>query len=264
MAIVHVMPGDSAGGSLLKALRDAQRDETIIPFPDNLSYGPIGADDSNASGRWEWWRWEFLGSREDHARALRDFWHRVMTAEGNLVVWWGRSPPEWSFFLAFAAQLAERSYETIEVTGTQHEFVGRNGTRILSQPAEGVSTMRHEGLELLFDKQVLVSAGQRELAAAQWLHLCRENAPFRIVSDTGLVSAPIDVFDAFILERLSTDWRDLSAVLWDVYSRQHHYCRISSGMILMRLAAMVDDGRVLANQVPLNVKCSRIRLPGGG
>ena len=264
MAIVHVMPGDSAGGSLLKALRNARRDETIISFPDNLSYGPIDADDGNAPGRWEWWTWEFLGSREAHARDLRGFWHRVMTTEGRLVLWWGRSPREWSLFLAFAARLLERPYEAIEVTGTQHEFVNWNGTRSLSEPAEDVSTMRDEGLELLFDKQVPVSARQRQQAAAKWLHLRRENAPFRLVSDEGPVSAPVDFFDAFILERMRTEWRKLPSVLWDVCSHQHINNRMSDGMIHMRLAVMVEDGRVLADRLPLDVRHSRVRLPDGG
>ncbi len=262
MPTLHLTPGDSAGGSLLRALQNAGSDETVIPFPDNFSYGPIDADDGNAPGRWEWWRWDFLGSRMGHAAALRDFWDRVTTTDDRLVVWWGRhSPQDCSFFLALAACFVEKSYYAIEVTGTEYIFTAQDGRRVLSKPAEEVSTMRHEGLQQLFDKQVPVDASQRKLAATKWLQLRQENAPFRILSKVGLVSAPIDFFDTFILKHVSSHWRHLHMVLLDVYVSQHCYSRISSGMIQMRIADMVEDGRILTDKHPLNVRESSVRLP---
>jgi hypothetical protein len=48
MKTLHIAPGDSAGGSLIRAIRDAGRDDQVLPFRDDLSCGPIGSDDPSA------------------------------------------------------------------------------------------------------------------------------------------------------------------------------------------------------------------------
>jgi hypothetical protein len=184
----------------------------------------------------------------------------VTTTKDRIVVWWARhSPQDCSFFSAIAARLTDHSFDALDVTGTQHNFKARDGTSIFSQTAEEVSTMRHEGFELLFDTQSPVTAVQRERHGTVWRQLRRENAPFRIVAETGLVSASIDHFDALILRNVNAEWRRLDRALYAAFSDPHPYSRISDGMLLMRLSAMVDDGRVLADHYPLNVRTGSVR-----
>lgn len=202
------------------------------------------------------------GNRESHADQLHTFWERVTTTNDRLVLWWGRrSPRDYSFYLALAARLIDRPFDAIDVTGAQYTFTAHDGTHILSQPAQEVSTIRHEGLKQLFDTQAPVSASQRELSATKWRQLCRENAAFRILSEAELISAPLDYFDSFILSHVPSGWRPLHQVLWDVYTHQLNHSRVSSGMIWMRLAAMVNDGRVMTDKHPFNIRNSSVRLP---
>jgi hypothetical protein len=98
MKTLHVAPGDSAGGSLIRAIRDAGQDDEVLPFPDDLSCGPI--DSQEPSARAIWWD-QFYEASEVEA-ALGEFWERVATTDDRLVVWFGRhSALELAFFLAW-------------------------------------------------------------------------------------------------------------------------------------------------------------------
>src|SRR5580692_6277168 len=98
MKTLHIAPGDSAGGSLAQAIRDAGRDEEVLSFLDDLSCGPINPDDPAVRAAW-WSRFHEPSEVEAH---LRRFWERVMTTSDRLVVWLGRhSARELAFFLAW-------------------------------------------------------------------------------------------------------------------------------------------------------------------
>src|ERR1700694_2291601 len=99
MRTLHIAPGDSAGGSLKRAIQDAGRDDDVLSWPDDLSCGPIASDEPSA--RAEWWA-PFRGDRDIEAD-LKAFWERVSTTDDRLVVWFGRrSASELAFSLAWA------------------------------------------------------------------------------------------------------------------------------------------------------------------
>jgi hypothetical protein len=98
--MLHVTPTDSAGGSLIRALRDAGRDDEVLPFRDDLSCGPIASD--NAATRAAWWSDHY--ERDQVEKNLRNFWRRVSEFDGRLVVWFARhAARELAFFLALRA-----------------------------------------------------------------------------------------------------------------------------------------------------------------
>jgi hypothetical protein len=49
---LHVVCGDSAAGLLRQALRKAGRQERVLAFPDNLSFGPINPPDVGLRLEW--------------------------------------------------------------------------------------------------------------------------------------------------------------------------------------------------------------------
>src|SRR5690348_799492 len=102
MAVLHIAPSDSAGGSLRQAVRAAGRDDEVLSFRDDLSCGPIASDDPSV--RAIWWG-QFCDPSEVEAD-LRNFWHRFETACERLVLWFSRhAARELAFFLACVERL---------------------------------------------------------------------------------------------------------------------------------------------------------------
>src|SRR5476651_831493 len=165
MRTLHIAPGDSAGGSLQTALRDAGRDEEVLRSIDDLSCGPIDSDDPSARTRW----WSQFHSDAEEKDLLAKFWSRVATADERLVVWFSRnSAQELAFFLAMADRLGDRPYDIVDVTTAPGRF-----PRVASLAGHRLST--------LLGSERSVTEQERNEAGAQWQRLRRENAPFRVV-----------------------------------------------------------------------------------
>lgn len=159
MRTLHITPGISAGGSLIRAVRDAGRDDQVLSFCDDLSCGPI--EPSDPSARADWWR--LFDAAPEMEAALSEFWDRIGSTNDSLVVWFGRhSALELAFFLAWADQLGDRAYHIIDVTGRRLPFRAPDGSIALAQPAQAVSFVQAVALKLLFGEEQLITAQERE------------------------------------------------------------------------------------------------------
>jgi hypothetical protein len=185
----------------------------------------------------------------EDAGDLDAFWDRVVRADDRLVVWFGRhSAMELAFFLACADRLVDRSYDIVDVTE-------RHSPSVVSIIPEG-------GLRALLGSERPISVAEKEAARQQWRRLKAEDAPFRIVSDAGLVSAPIEQFDNLLLERATTNWRKSARVVGDAMGyNMEPYIQVGSLMLLTRIVALVESGKLLADGDPWNLQACRVRLP---
>ena len=260
MRTLHITPGDSAGGSLIRAIQDAGRDDQVLPFGDDLSCGPIGSDDPSA--RASWWS-QFYDEPELLEDSLRSFWSRATGFEGRLVLWFGRhSARELAFFLAWNQRIGERAYEIVDVTEQLSHFRRREGSAALSLPAQSVSIVPSDGLRSLLGKEQPVTAHERKKSQRDWRRLRRENAPFRIITETGLVSAPIDYFDPSLLAQATSEWQSVARIVGATMGYDSEpYLQVGDLMLLTRIAALVGAGKLLADGDPWDMAC-RIRLPG--
>ena len=245
MRTLHVAPGDSAGGSLRQAIQGAGRDEEVLRCRDDLSCGPIESDDPSARAAW-WARFYDVPESEGD---FKTFWSRVTTTDDRLVVWFGRhSAGELSFFLAMADRLGDRSYDIVDVTGAR-------------SPA--VSLVLTDRLRALLGTERPVTGQEGEEACRQWRRLRAENAPFRVVTPTGLVSAPVDHFDLLLLERATPEWRKIARVVGDTMGyNSEPYMQVGDMMLLARVVALVGEGKLLADGDPWDMRSCRMRLPG--
>ena len=50
--MLHIVFGESAGGALRLALRQAGRDDEVLSFDDDLSFGPIAPADPIVRAAW--------------------------------------------------------------------------------------------------------------------------------------------------------------------------------------------------------------------
>ncbi|OCJ14951.1 hypothetical protein A6U89_22925 [Agrobacterium sp. B133/95] len=253
------MPGDSAGGSLREALRIAGRDDALLVFGDDLSCGPIASGDPIA--RANWWKEEYgwPGVEEN----IRSFWTKVDASEGKLVLWFGRhSASELAFRHAWAWRVVQRRYQIVDVTGLRIPVKWGNGTDGVIESAQAVSIIPSTGLAILFDSERETSSDEEASYRRQWLTLMAEDASFRIITPTGLISAPKDCFDPLLLAQSATDWRKVAYVVANVLGlNSEPYLQMSDGTLIGRVAALVEQGKLVADGDPYEIMECRIRLP---
>jgi hypothetical protein len=260
MGTLHIAPGDSAGGSLHQALRAAGRSESVLRFRDDLSCGPIDSEDPSARAKW-WSRFYDVPEVESD---LETFWSRIAATDDRLVVWFSRhAASELSFFLAFADRLGERPYDIVDVTGTQWPVSLPDGSTGLTRPAVATSIIPEDRLKTLLGRERPVTVQERGEARRQWRQLQRENAPFRVVTPAGLVSAPLDHFDSGLIKRASQEWRKIALVVHEVLGdNSEPYYQVGDLMLLARIVALVEEGELLADGDPWGMRACRVRLPG--
>jgi hypothetical protein len=252
--MLHIAPGLSAGGALRQALRRAGRSDEVLACCDDLSCGPIDPDDPSA--RLNWWRQFDSGGDDDSCMAvfgqIPAFWDRATRTDERLVVWFGRhSAMELAFFSAWAGKLGDRPYDIVDVTDREKPSV--------------VSIIPEQRLRTMLGSERPVTPKERDEACRQWRRLEAENAPFRVVSDAGLVSAPIDHFDPWLLERATTEWRKVARIVGDAMGyNMEPYCQVGDLMLLTRIAALVERGKLFADGDPWDMQTCRLRLPAGG
>jgi hypothetical protein len=259
MITLHITPGDSAAGSLLQAIRAAGLQDEVLPFLDHLGCGPIEPDDPSVRASW----WARFYDDERVKEALQRFWKRVGSFEGRLVVWFSRySACELAFILAWADRLGERTYDIIDVTGRRLQFRRQDGSAALSGPVLPLALFQPDALRSLLGQERPVTAQERDEWSQHWQRLRNENAPFRVVTEAGLISAPIDHFDPLLLARATQEWRKVARVVAEAeFASSEPYSQVGDLMLLTRIVALVDAGKLIAEGDPWNMS-SRIRLPG--
>ena len=242
MKVLHVAPGESAGGNLREALRLAGHQQEVLSFPDDLSHGPIAW--STSRERAAWWSHVHEPRSEDDLEA---FWLRLETANRRLVVWFGRhAASELAFFLALADRLGDRSYDIVDVT----------------QAAGAVGIAPTDQLVAQLEAARPISVHEASDAGHLWQHLRSQNAPFRVVTPTGLASAPIDHFDAAILEQAAPEWRSSAYVIGSTMAHNRTpYRQVDDVMLLARLVALIEERKLLADGDPWDMRACRVRLP---
>lgn len=258
MTILHIAPGDSAAFSLRQALQIAGRDDELLAFRDDLSCGPIASDEVKT--RVEWWQQDL--DWPEIEGDLQSFWERVDTTDKRLVVWFGRhSARELAFRLAWASHMKERPYHLIDVTGLSVSVRHRDGSSSITEPAKVVSIIPAKGLATLFGSE-RPSLDQVELKHRQdWGRLREENAPLRIVTEKGLISAPIDHFDRLLLDYTGSEWRKMAFVVASAFGVSlEPYLQVSDLTLQKRMVALIDAGTLVADGDPWDMQNCRIKL----
>jgi hypothetical protein len=217
---VHVVFGQSIAETLRAALRLLGRAERVIGLPDCLSVGPIDPPDPALRQDWA----------ERVLRAdigLRDGGELIdvatpwaaATAPGVAPVFWSclTSPMEHACFLAFAARMRDRRFDLVDATDL--DFTTAHG---VARPGS-LGWMRAQDIVAagLYARRRPVSSEEREAAARAWAALRRESAPFRIVRDGRLVSAPLTHYDAYLVAQAGADWEIAARLIGRVHTDLH-------------------------------------------
>jgi hypothetical protein len=228
----------------------------VLAFRDDLSCGPVDPDNPTVRAAW----WGQFYDEMDVYLAGNAFWDRVAATEDRLVVWFSRhAASEFAFFLAWAEHLGERPYSVIDITGRPLSFKRRDGTTVAA-PFQAVGVIPEYALQSLLGGEQSMSAEERDRNRRDWQQLRAENAPFRIVTEAGLVSASVDYFDSHLLAQASPKWESIRRVVGNtmvLYSEP--YFQVGDLMLLTRIVALVESGKLVADGDPWQMG-SKIRL----
>ena len=240
---MHVVFGQSAAASLREALRTAGREETVLAPEDDFSFGPLVPADADVRARWvqdtlgysEW-----AGSTE-----------ATLSIASDSAVY-GRPPIAWispdsassvAGFLWWLSQLGDRP--------VRQNRISRLG---LHSP---------NLLEGLLDLHVELTASDRGDAIALWQTLKRENAPLRVLTNTGLVSAPIEYFDDALLAHVHEDWQKMAFIVGKTLMGFHDEGRFQTGDLVLasRLRTLVLSGTIECRGDLYQMRHCELRLP---
>ena len=76
------------------------------------------------------------------------------------------------------------------------------------------------------------------------------------------MSAPIDHFDSLLIEQATPEWRKIARVVGAAmaYSSEPYY-QVGDLMLLTRIVALVEAGKLLADGDPWDMRACKVRLP---
>lgn len=258
MKVLHVAPSYSAAGSLREALRIARDQQEVLPFNDDLSHGPIAWGTAHERAAW----WSHIHAPRS-AEEFETFWRRLDAGDHRLVVWFGRNAAsELAFFLALADRLQDRPYDIVDVTKLQWTLVRPDGTSSVARPAGAVGIIPADRLAAHIGAARPISPQEAADASLLWQRLRTQNAPLRIVTPAGLASAAIEHFDSAILEQATKEWMNTAHVIGSTMAHGcEPYTQVSDIVLLARLVALVEEGELLADGDPWDMRTCRVRLP---
>jgi hypothetical protein len=213
-ARLHVTFGYSAAGSLKMALATLGLSEEVAILGDDYSMGPIDPGDADQRAAWER---EELG--EDDPIAISDdvaaFWERVSTWPGKLVAWMSsHSVVELCGLHELVWRLPTANIDVIDVSNV--DFRSGNASRYDARQAFAIVRDDYIVELSLIDSAKSLSDVERASYRRAWNRLRAENAPLRVLTETGLVSAAVDHFDDRIRARIAEDWQRCARVVGDM------------------------------------------------
>lgn len=205
-----------------------------------------------------WWA-QFYDEMDVYL-AENSFWERVAATEDRLVVWFSRyAAREFAFFLSWVQRLGDRFYSIIDITGRLLPYRQRDGT-VVPTPFPALGVVPEYALQSLFGSEQSMSAQVRDGYRRDWQRLRTENAPFRVVTEAGLASAPADYFDSALLAQASPEWQPIRRVVGNaMVLSSEPYFQVGDLMLLTRVVALVESGKLVADDDPWDMS-NRTRL----
>jgi hypothetical protein len=206
------------------ALKESEREDRVVCTFDDLAWGPIASGDAEEREEWidteigvEDWR-EVIDRGDDVLAASR-------SAAGGIVAWYSPNvAPIVAGFLWWLSQIGDRPCSIIR--------------------ANSLPRLDDHEIAALFGQEVPLSDGDRVAYRARWEHLRQENAPLRIVEGDGLVSAPIDHFDAALMANTTGEWQKMAKIVGTTLVDQLEtgVYQTSDLLLRARLVALAERG----------------------
>ena len=179
--------------------------------------------------------WDWLGDAHDQ------FWAEAgQPAEDRLVWVSSNCPQEVSGYLAYLEQFSDRPAAVVRpnLHIPPHPKYG---------PLLGTGTANVEQLADVLDSAERRTIAEDHSLFDRWAELRSENALLRVMSGTGLVSAPVETYDRLLLDAATTDWqRGVLIVGKALGASFDEQVRVGTDFLFSRLSALVGSGALEA------------------
>jgi hypothetical protein len=241
MPHLHVSFDLSIAGSVSQAIRKTGGNERSVGLIDDLSLGPI--DFPTAESRAEWVEdatgYEFL----EIVQRAEFFWREVTSRTNSVIAWvCFDDSAEYCGFLEFLWRIGETPFKVIDATGL--EFIDKSHRQWAPRGLGVISADRMIEAGLI-DRAKPLRADEIDNYRRLWSRLRAENAPLRVVSTSGLISAPMTYFDDWLARCATVEWRkgarivgEAMAAIWESDAGAH----VSDMWLWGRARALAMDG----------------------
>jgi hypothetical protein len=117
--VLHFVFTPSGAGCLSQALETAGRDDHVISFFDDLSFGPINPPDSSLRAKWVENELGRTGWDDVTAESER-FWREAPSSDHRAVAWLTRrSAKEYAGFLEWSWRMRDASCEVVDLSNVK-------------------------------------------------------------------------------------------------------------------------------------------------
>ncbi len=263
----HIVFGEAGGIELRDALRQVERDDRVLEFPDDLGFGPIAPADPVARAQWVA---EQMGEPQwrEIVPQVEAFWAAALSGTGRHVVWFSRRVArDYCGFLEYLWRIGDRPCDVVDLTDAMVPVRAGDGSLRGSIRAICASfTEAYQFLETnLFAQGVSLSDDARASYRAEWERLRAENASLRIVADElRLVSAPLSSFDDMLLKAMQGRFLKAARIIGTVLVAQwdSDIYNASDFFLSRRLLALSRAGVIESQGDLRRIGYSEVRLPG--
>jgi hypothetical protein len=264
--ILHFVFAPSGAGCLSQALKTAGRDDQVISFFDDLSFGPINPPDSSLRAKWV--ENELGRTGWDDVTAESElFWRGAPSSDHRTVAWLTRrSAKEYAGFLEWSWRMRDASYEVVDLSNVKISRRPEHGPP--RPPAFAISLgMLHPDIicrDRLWELAEPLQQSVRERYQELWQQLRSENAPLRVIDGDELASAPISFFDSVLMSCVTDNWRKVARVVGQALVLPMDDCIIGPGdlFLVARVNSLVENGRLeIRGKSALEMHASEVRLP---
>jgi hypothetical protein len=264
-SILHVVFNPSGAGCLRQALKGAGRDDAVVTFFDNLSFGPINPPDTSRAnwveGELGWTGWDEVASSSE------TFWRDALSSDRRKVAWLSRrSPMEYAGFLEWLWRQGDSPCEVVDLTDVRVSLRSDHGPPRRPRLVISLGMLHHDIIarEKLWDLAEPLQPSMRTRYLDLWRQLRDENAPLRIIESGTLSSAPITFFDSLLMSHATDDWQKVARIVGEALCAEWDDGVFQTGDLVLaaRVNALVESGRLeCRGKNPLEMQFSEVRLP---
>jgi hypothetical protein len=262
--VVHVVFGMSAAGSLREAIASLGLDDLVVGLPDDLGFGPINPPANQLRDTWMEEVLQSEGYGEYRGR-IDHFWAQATDPAMAPIAWvCRRSASEYCGFLEFIRRVGDQPFQVIDITDVELPASSdTSGSPKWVAPTFGYIPSKVIIDAGLIDRRVTLSPRQRDQYRQKWARLTRENAPFRIVTEDGIISALITHFDAVITSCISGDWKRCARALHEAFGKlaADNFSNTGDMVLWSRMCALAEQGELEMEGDGVLLHENSVRLP---
>jgi hypothetical protein len=264
--VPHFVFTPSGAFCLAHALEGAGRDDQVVTFFDDLSFGPINPPDSVLRAKWVENELGRSGWDEMTAESERG-WDIALSADHRRVAWLTRrSAMEYAGFLEWLWRMGDAPCEVVDLTEVKISYRPEHGSR-LPRLAMSLGMLHHDTIcdNKLWDLAAPLEMTERRRYRDLWQQLRSENAPLRVIDRGKLVSAPISFFDLVLMSYATVDWQKVARIVGAAMVSQTDDWFVQAGDMFLaaRINALAKSGHLeIRGKSALEILHSEVRLPG--